>query len=76
MKFSTPGRRRRVVLEVTSLETRRLLSAAVTCLGQDGQDLVGPDASQGPDGIQDLHLQLSDLAAADRADRRHGSRRF
>jgi len=34
----------------------------VTCLGQDGQDLVGPDASQGPDGIQDLHLQLSGLS--------------
>ncbi len=33
----------------------------VTCLGQDGHDLVGPDASQGSDGIQDLHLQLSGL---------------
>ena len=63
MKFSTPGRRRRVVPQFTFLETRRLLSADVTCIGQDGQDLVGPDASQGPDGIQDLHLQISNLAA-------------
>jgi hypothetical protein len=39
------------------------LTAVVTCLGQDGQDLVGPDASQGPDGIQDLHFLLSGLAA-------------
>ena len=30
------------------LENRRLLAAVVTCLGQDGVDLVGPDASQGP----------------------------
>jgi len=36
----------------------------MTCLGQDGQDLVGPDASQGSDGIQDLHFQLSGLAGA------------
>ena len=46
------------------LEDRRLLTATVICLGQDGQDLVGPDASQGPDGIQDLHLQLSNLSGA------------
>jgi hypothetical protein len=64
MKFLTPGRRRRFVPRVTSLETRQLLSAAVICIGQDGHDLVGPDASQGPDGIQDLHLQLSNLRAA------------
>ena len=25
-------------------------------------DLVGPDASQGPDGIQDLHLRVTGLA--------------
>ena len=40
----------------------RLLAAVATCLGQDGVDLVGPDASQGPDGIQDLDLQLSGLS--------------
>ena len=39
-----------------------MLTATVTCLGQDGHDLVGPDASQGPDGIQDLHLQLANLS--------------
>ena len=44
------------------LEARSLL-AVVTSLGQDGHDVVGPDASQGPDGIQDLNLQLSGLAA-------------
>jgi hypothetical protein len=41
-----------------------LLTDLATCLGQDGHDLVGPDAAQGPDGIQDLHLQLSGLAGA------------
>ena len=48
----------------------------MTCLGQDGTDLVGPDASQGPDGIQDLHLQLSGLAGSGQPDRRPGSRRL
>jgi len=64
MTFSAPGRRRRFFPELTSLEPRSLLTAVVTCLGQDGHDLVGPDASQGPDGIQDLHFQLSGLAGA------------
>ncbi len=62
MTFSAPGRRRRFFPQITHLEARSLLAAVVTCLGQDGHDLVGPDASQGPDGIQDLHLQLSGLA--------------
>ena len=44
------------------LESRIQLSAIVTSLGQDGTDLVGPDAAQGSDGIQDLHLQLSGLS--------------
>ncbi|MGO9596466.1 MAG: hypothetical protein ACLP7Q_00415 [Isosphaeraceae bacterium] len=56
-----PRKRRRLVPIVTGLESRRLLSFSVTSLGQDGLDLVGPDASQGPDGIQDLDLQLSGL---------------
>ena len=64
MAFSAPGRRRRYFPQITHLEARSLLAAVVTCLGQDGHDLVGPDASQGSDGIQDLHLQLSGLAAA------------
>ena len=55
-------RRRRLIPEVRSLESRRLLTAVVTSLGQDGHDIVGPDASQGPDGIQDLHLQLTNLS--------------
>jgi hypothetical protein len=64
MKSLTPGRRRLFVPQVTSLEIRQLLTANVTCIGQDGQDLVGPNASQGPDGIQDLHLQIANLTAA------------
>ena len=66
-----PRRRRRLVPIVTALESRRLLSFSVTSLGQDGIDLVGPDASQGPDGIQDLDLQLSGLlpSSTNRIDR-------
>jgi hypothetical protein len=41
-----------------------MLSALVTCLGQDGHDLVGPDAAQGPDRIQDLHLHFSGLSGS------------
>ena len=52
MTRSTPRRRRRFVPDVSSIEQRLLLSVAVTCIGQDGHDLVGPDASQGPDGIK------------------------
>ena len=36
----------------------------MTCIGQDGHDIVGPDASQGPDGIQDLHMQLANFSGA------------
>ena len=64
MKSPNHRRRRRLVPGVTPLEARHLLTAVVTCLGQDGQDLVGPDASQGPDGVQDLHLHLAGLSAA------------
>ena len=64
MAFLAPRRRRRYLPQITHLETRSLLAVVVTSLGQDGHDLVGPNASQGPDGIQDLHLQLSGLAAA------------
>jgi hypothetical protein len=62
MKSTPRRRRRRLIPEVHSLESRRLLTAVVTCLGQDGEDIVGPDASQGPDGIQDLELQLTNLS--------------
>lgn len=54
--------RRRFLPQITQLEYRLTLSATVTSLGQDGHDLVGPNASPGSDGIQDLHLQLSGLA--------------
>ncbi len=54
----------RLLASIPSLEPRRLLTAQVVSLGQDGHDLVGPDASQGPDGIQDLHLQLTDLGGS------------
>ena len=63
MPRSTPGPSRRFRPAILTLESRRLL-ASVTVLGQDGVDLVGPDASQGSDGIQDLDLRLSGLAGA------------
>ncbi len=40
------------------------MAVAVSMLGQDGADLVGPDASVGPDGVQDIHLHLAGLAGA------------
>src|SRR5256885_175117 len=43
------------------LEPRRLLAVAVSSGDQDGVDLVGTDASVGPDGVQDLHLHLTGL---------------
>lgn len=55
-------RRRRLIPEVRPLEPRLLLTARVTCLGQVGVDLVGPNAAQGSDGIQDLDLHLSNLS--------------
>ena len=32
-------------------------------VGQDGQDWTGAGPSVGPDGLQDVHIQLSDLPA-------------
>ena len=63
MKFLTPRRRAALFPEIIPPRNRNLLTAVVTCLGQDGHDLVGPDASQGPDGIQDLHFQITNLTA-------------
>ena len=60
MPRATPGKKRRFRPALACLECRTLLASAVV-LGQDGVDLVGPDASQGSDGIQDLHLSLSGL---------------
>jgi hypothetical protein len=57
-----PRQRRRLIPSVHRLEPRTLLTT-VTCPGQDSpaRDFVGLDASQGSDGIQDLHLLLSGL---------------
>jgi len=45
----------------------RMPDAAVQAqwIGQDGHDLVGPGPAVGPDGIQDVHIALSHLAATD-----------
>jgi hypothetical protein len=64
MQRRAPSRRRHYFPKLSLLEPRRLLTAAVTFIGQDGQDLVGPDASQGSDGIQDLHIHFSGLAGS------------
>lgn len=37
-------------------------TANVQWVGQDGQDLTGPGPGVGPDGIQDVHLKLSNLS--------------
>lgn len=62
MKSHPCRRRHRLIPGVRPLESRQLLTAVVTSLGQDGHDLVGPDASPGSDGIQDLHLSLTNLS--------------
>lgn len=54
-------KRRKLVPLLAQLESRRLLTVSVTWIGQDGADLVGPTNSPGPDGIQDVHLQLASL---------------
>ncbi len=33
-------------------------------IGQDGHDLVGPSSTIGPDGVQDIHIALSNLPAS------------
>ncbi len=43
------------------LESWCLLNVSVDWERQDGVDLVGPTASVGPDGVQDIHLHLSSL---------------
>ena len=55
---------RRLVPSLVGLESRCLLSFLVTSNGQDGHDFVGPNASQGDDGIQDLDLSLSNMSYA------------
>ena len=57
-------RRRCLVPFLTILESRRMLAFSVTGASQDGMDIVGPNASPGPDGIQDLDLKLAGLSAS------------
>lgn len=59
--ISPDPRRRRLVPCLAGLESRRLLSFTVTSAVQNGTDFVGPNASQGSDGIQDLVISLSNL---------------
>jgi hypothetical protein len=66
MKRRIP-RRRKYLPTLVQLESRRLLTVAVTWKGQDGVDLVGTDASVGPDGLQDIHVQLSQLTGTPRS---------
>ncbi len=64
MRKSAQRRARTIALE--RLEDRSLLSSSTTSpmgiwLGQDGHDLVGPSSTPGPDGIQDMHIELTGL---------------
>ncbi len=55
---------RRLVLEVIELESRCLLSGqgpSAVWLGQDGHDYTAQSATLGGDGIQDIHIALSNL---------------
>jgi hypothetical protein len=56
-------RRRRTTAAVVGLERRELLTLSGTWLGQDGHDLVGLAFQTGPDGIQDIHMEVSGLKA-------------
>ena len=47
---------------VSILETRTLLAGPqAVWVGQDGHDLVGPYPALSPDGIQDVHIRLTNL---------------
>jgi hypothetical protein len=55
-------RRRSFRPGVGALEARCLLTgASAIWLGQDGHDLVGPSSTPGPDGIQDIDIELEGL---------------
>ena len=57
-----PCRRRRRVPVLDRLECRRLLTVSVVSDGQSGDaDLTGPNASQGSDGIVDIHFSIMGL---------------
>jgi hypothetical protein len=49
---------------VHELESRRLLSLGYSYLGYTGVDLTGPTAAAGPDGIQDLGIEVTGLPAS------------
>jgi hypothetical protein len=51
-----------LVPSVLELESRRLLSLGYNYLGYTGVDLTGPTAAPGPDGTQDLHIQITGLS--------------
>ena len=58
-----PHRRRRCFRPgVGALESRCLLTGeSAVWLGQDGHDLIGPSSTPGPDGIQDVDIELEGL---------------
>lgn len=57
-----PTRSRSIRPSIQRLEDRHVLSGpAATWLGQDGRDFVGPYPAEVPDGVQDVHIQLTDL---------------
>ncbi|MDR3632246.1 MAG: hypothetical protein P4L84_00340 [Isosphaeraceae bacterium] len=48
------------------MEPRSLLTGPTAVwIGQDGTDLVGPSSTLGPDGVQDIHIELVNLPAAE-----------
>ena len=50
-----------------TLEQRSLLTGGPTgaWLGQDGHDFVGPSSTPGADGVQDIHVAISNLPAGE-----------
>ena len=57
-------RRSSFLPDLDSLESRRLLSVQFSWLGYTGTDLTGPTAAPGPDGTQDLHIQVTGLPSS------------
>jgi hypothetical protein len=57
-------RKRSIRLAVEVLDHRVLPSdLSGVWLGQDGHDFVGPSTAPAPDGVQDIHIQLSGIPA-------------
>jgi Bacterial Ig-like domain len=57
-------KRRSVRLSVEAMD-RRILPTGLTgvWVGQDGHDLVGQSTTPGPDGVRDIHIQLTGVPA-------------